>query len=114
MKRRDFLQYASSSFFLPLMLDGYGAKAETNPSSPFMKGMLELAEINDKILVVIQLNGGNDGLNMVLPLDQYSTYTGTNFRANIAIPENKVLKLNGFLQTGLHPSMAGLQTLFNE
>ena len=114
MKRRDFLQYATSSFFLPLVLDGYGAKAETNASSPFMKALLELAEINDKILVVIQLNGGNDGLNMVLPLDQYSTYTASNFRANIAIPESKVLKLKNLPQTGLHPSMTGLQTLFNE
>ncbi|NIJ54652.1 DUF1501 domain-containing protein [Dyadobacter arcticus] len=114
MKRRDFLQYATSSFFLPLVLDGYMAKAETNASSTFMKALLELAEINDKILVVVQLNGGNDGLNMVLPLDQYSTYTGNSFRANIAIPENKVLKLNGLPQTGLHPSMTGLQTLFNE
>ena len=114
MKRRDFLQYATSSFFLPLILDGYGAKAESSANSPFMKAMLELAEINDKILVVIQLNGGNDGLNMVLPLDQYRTYTATTFRANIAIPESKALKLNGLPQTGLHPSMTGLQTLFNE
>lgn len=114
MKRREFLQYATSSFFLPLVLDGYGARAETNASSPFMKAMLELAEANDKILVVIQLNGGNDGLNMVLPLDQYSTYTASNFRGNIAIPENKALKLDGFPETGLHPSMTGLQTLFNE
>ena len=114
MKRRDFLQYATSSFFLPLVLDGYGAKAEMNPDSAFMKALQELAEINDKILVVIQLNGGNDGLNTVLPLDQYSTYTASNFRGNIAIPENKVLKLNGLSQTGLHPSMTGMQTLFNE
>lgn len=114
MKRRDFLQYASSSFFLPLVLDGYGAKAENMTSSPFMKTLLELADVNDKILVVIQLNGGNDGLNMVLPLDQYSTYTGSGFRANIAIPENKVLKLKGLTQIGIHPSMTGLQTLFNE
>ncbi len=114
MKRRDFLQYATSSFFLPLILDGYGAKAESSASSPFMKAMLELAEINDKILVVIQLNGGNDGLNTVLPLDQYSTYTASTFRSNIAIPESRALKLNGFPQTGLHPSMTGLQTLFNE
>jgi len=114
MKRRDFLQYATSSFFLPLVLDGYGAKAEMNADSPFLRALQELAELNDKILVVIQLNGGNDGLNMVLPLDQYSTYTASNFRGNIAIPENKVLKLNGLSQTGLHPSMTGLQTLFNE
>ncbi len=114
MKRRDFLQYATSSFFLPFILDGHGAKAESTATSPFMKALLELADINDKILVVIQLNGGNDGLNMVLPLDQYSTYTASTFRANIAIPETKALKLNGLPQTALHPSMTGLQTLFNE
>jgi uncharacterized protein (DUF1501 family) len=114
MKRRDFIQYASSSFFLPLILDGFGAKAHTQATTPFMKAMQELADANDRILVVIQLSGGNDGLNMVLPLDQYSTYTATNFRANIAIPESKALKLNGAAQTGLHPAMTGLQTLYNE
>ncbi|MFD1819563.1 Por secretion system C-terminal sorting domain-containing protein [Pseudarcicella hirudinis] len=114
MKRRDFIQYATSSFFLPLILDGFGAKAHTKATTPFMKAMQQIADANDRILVVIQLNGGNDGLNMVLPLDQYSTYTASNFRGNIAIPENKVLKLNGKPETGLHPSMTGLQTLYNE
>jgi uncharacterized protein (DUF1501 family) len=37
-----------------------------------------------------------------------------NARSNIIIPKNKLLKLNGTSLTGLHPSMTGLQTLFNE
>ena len=89
MKRRDFIQYASSAFFLPLLLDGHTAKAHTQATTPFMKAMQSLADANDRILVVIQLNGGNDGLNMVIPLDQYSTYSASSFRGNIAIPEKK-------------------------
>ena len=30
--------------------------------------------LTDEVVVFIQLNGGNDGLNMVIPLDQYSNY----------------------------------------
>ena len=114
MKRRDFIQYTGSSLLLPFLLDGFGAKAHTQATTPFMQEMLKVADVNERILVVIQLAGGNDGLNMVLPLDQYSTYTASNFRGSIAIPEAKVLSLNGYQATGLHPSMKGLQTLFNE
>ncbi|MES2520489.1 MAG: DUF1501 domain-containing protein [Bacteroidota bacterium] len=114
MKRRDFIQYTSASFFLPLILDGFEAKAHTQATTPFMRAMLDVADANDNILVVIQLAGGNDGLNMVLPLDQYSLYSSASFRGNIAIPENKILKLTDTPQTGLHPSMTGLQRLYGE
>ncbi|MEY4459949.1 MAG: hypothetical protein RIT38_1179 [Bacteroidota bacterium] len=67
---------------------------------------------NDRVLVIIQLNGGNDGLNTVLPIDQYDKYYTA--RTNIAIPEKKILGLNGFNATGLHPSMTAMQRLFNE
>ena len=58
------------------------------------------------------MNGGNDGLNMVLPIDTYSSYR--NARSNVAIPENKILSLSGTSKTGLHPAMTGVQQLFNE
>jgi uncharacterized protein (DUF1501 family) len=61
---------------------------------------------------MIQLNGGNDGLNMVIPIDIYKDYY--NARSNIAIGQNKILPLNGTSKTGLHPSMTGVQTLYNE
>lgn len=62
------------------------------------------------MVVLIQLNGGNDGLNTVIPLGQYDAYHAA--RANIAIPENKVLHLKGFDQTGLNPAMPEMQWLF--
>lgn len=61
-------------------------------------------------MVLIQLNGGNDGLNTVIPLGHYDAYHAA--RANIAIPENKVLRLKGFDQTGLNPTMPEMQWLF--
>ncbi len=66
----------------------------------------------DRVLVLIQLSGGNDGLNTVIPLEYYPAYHQA--RTNIAIPEEKVLRLQGFDHTGLHPAMPELQELFND
>jgi uncharacterized protein (DUF1501 family) len=63
-----------------------------------------------RVVVLIQLNGGNDGLNTVIPLGYYDAYHAA--RANIAIPEDKVLRLPGFDQTGLNPAMPEMQQLF--
>ena len=113
MKRRNFLQHAASSLLLPVLIDGYGAKAFARPSS-FIQSLVDLAGQSDRVLVIIQLQGGNDGLNMVIPLDQMSVYTNPKFRGNIAIPEAKALRLKNYSQTGLHPAMTGLQQLFND
>jgi uncharacterized protein (DUF1501 family) len=50
-------------------------------------------------------------LNTVIPLEHYDAYCSA--RANIAIPEDKVLRLEGFDGTGLNPAMPELQQLFN-
>lgn len=47
--------------------------------------------LTDRVLELVQLNGGNDGLNMVIPIDQYSALA--NARNNILIPQASVLKL---------------------
>ena len=112
MNRRHFLQHASASLLLPVFIDGFGAKAFGAPNSAFMQTLVQLATTTDRVLVMIQLNGGNDGLNMVVPLDQMSRYTA--LRTNIALPEDKVLKLTNNLTTGLHPAMTGLQRLYND
>ena len=113
MKRRNFLQQAASSLLLPVLIDGYGAKAFARPSS-FIQSLVNLADQSDRVLIIIQLQGGNDGLNMVIPLDQMSMYTAPTFRGNIAIPEAKALKLKNYAGTGLHPAMTGMQQLFND
>lgn len=66
----------------------------------------------DHVLVLIQLEGGNDGLNTVIPLDQYSNLIKA--RKNILIPDKKVLDLNNSSITGLHPALGELQKLYND
>jgi uncharacterized protein (DUF1501 family) len=112
MKRRDFFkQTIPASVTLPALLNGFSVKAFTG-ASPLVQALMGATTDTDKVLVMIQLNGGNDGLNMVIPIETYKDYY--NARANIAIGQNKILPLNGTSKTGLHPSMTGLQTLYNE
>ncbi|MBS4065113.1 MAG: hypothetical protein KGZ74_11170, partial [Chitinophagaceae bacterium] len=110
MKRKEFLRNTIPAAILPSLIDGMSFKVlDTNP---LMAAMLNAYVETDRVLVIVQLNGGNDGLNMVIPLDQYSNYF--NARANIAIPQNRVLTLTGTAATGLHSSMTGLQSLYND
>ena len=113
MKRRDFVKHSlPASITLPALINGFSVKAFTG-SSPLVQALLGSPPTEtDKVLVLVQLNGGNDGLNMVIPIEFYANYY--NARKNIAIPQNKVLTLNGTAKTGLHPGMTGMQTLFNE
>ena len=58
------------------------------------------------ILVVLQIAGGNDGLNTVIP---YSNDYYHNARPKIGLTEDKILKLNG--EIGFHGAMTGFKTL---
>jgi len=65
-----------------------------------------------KALVCILLSGGTDSHNMLIPTDsvEYGHYQNT--RSSVAIPLNQVQRLNG-VDYGVHPSMTGIQQLFN-
>jgi uncharacterized protein (DUF1501 family) len=108
MKRRKFISALSAATVLPALLDGFSFRAF---GAPRMLQALSSATNNDHVLVLIQLSGGNDGLNMVIPLDQYPNLSGA--RTNILIPSAQVLSLNGTSLTGLHPAMTGFQQLYN-
>ncbi|HEX9513115.1 MAG TPA: DUF1501 domain-containing protein [Puia sp.] len=108
MKRRDFLLRTMPSVLLPSLINGFSIRALA--ASPLAQAAGGLNR--DQVLILVQLNGGNDGLNMVIPLEFYDAYHAA--RANIAIPEDKILRLNGFDKTGLNPAMPELQSLFNE
>lgn len=110
MKRRSFFQQSLQGVTLPALLNGFSVKAFGESAAFF--DMFGLAEDTDHVLVLVQLNGGNDGLNTVIPLDRYSSYR--NARTNIAIPESRVLSLGARKDTGLHPAMTGMQALYNE
>ncbi len=97
MERRKFIQttgLASAALMIPKFI-----KAGENNILP----------INDKIVVVVQLSGGNDGLNTVIPYYNDIYY---KVRPQIAIKKNEVLKLNDEL--GLNPAMQGFKNLFDD
>ena len=63
----------------------------------------------DKGLIVIQLTGGNDYLNTVVPYGDGRYYDS---RPSVKIPQEKVIPLNG--EIGFNPSMAPLKALWDE
>ena len=63
----------------------------------------------DRILVLIQMNGGNDGLNTVIPTRNDIYYQR---RPTIAIPRAEAMLLDD--ETGLHPAMRSLESLWGD
>ena len=99
--RRTFLMQGgavtllASSGTLPAFLSRSAASAES-------------AVDTDRVLVVIQLSGGNDGLNTVVPYENDSYHRA---RPTLRIDSGRVLRLNDEL--GLHPNLAGLKGLYD-
>jgi len=108
MKRRDFLKITPAAA-MGLMIGGLPIR--TLAGNPLLNLLGKAASTNGRVLVLIQLTGGNDGLNTVIPLDQYSALSAA--RANILIPEGSVLKLADTINTGLHPAMTGIRDMYN-
>jgi uncharacterized protein (DUF1501 family) len=75
----------------------------------YEKQHLGLPQKTDKTLVIIQLSGGNDGLNTVVPFRNDIYYKS---RPTIGIAQDKVLKLND--EVGLNPAMLGLRELYDK
>lgn len=76
------------------------------------RAMLDAAESarsDDRILVLVQLAGGNDGLNTLVPFTNDVYYRG---RPAVAIAKDQVLKLND--RCGLHPAMGEFRRLYDE
>ncbi len=110
MQRRKFIRNTAAGIAIPGIINGMSLKAYGEGG--LLSQLADSVIANDHILVIIQMAGGNDGLNMVIPLDQYGNYY--NARANIAIPQNSVLTLTGTAATGLHPAMTGLRDMYND
>src|SRR5262249_41932976 len=67
------------------------------------------ADRNDHVLVVVELAGGNDGLNTVIPFEDPRYY---KVRPTLAVPRDKVVKLTDHV--GLHPALEPAGKLFKE
>ena len=103
MKRRSFLQ-TGSFLSLPILLNGLPVTALGR------KNMFDsLNPDNDKVLVLIQLNGGNDGLNTIIPMEKYDLLSSV--RSNILIPETNLVHIED--KWALHPNLESLKGLYD-
>ncbi len=75
--------------------------------SPLLAGLR--AGPSDRVLVLIQLAGGNDGLNTIIPVSNDIYY---NQRPTLSIPQNQTITLS--VDTGMHPSLLPLESRFGE
>ena len=78
-------------------------------STLFSKIPLSYAKDKQKILILIELQGANDGLNTVIPF-KHSRYK--NLRPNIAIKNSDILTISS--DQGLHPSLKGFSYLYED
>ena len=112
MNRRSFLRNTvPAAVTMPGLINGFSFKAFSNSDHALAKIFRGAAD-TDHVFVLIQLAGGNDGINMVIPLDVYANYY--NARTNVAIPQSQVLRLDGTDKAGLHPAMTDMQNMYNE
>ena len=93
MNRRDFLSTV-----------GAATVASIVPASAFAQ---RAGASYDRLLVLVELKGGNDGLNTVVPYADAEYYA---LRPRLAIPRDQVLQLD--TQAGLHPSLEPLMAMW--
>src|SRR5882757_5183136 len=98
MKRRNFLQagsLATASLLLPRFLKAFERPVMVPPGN--------------KVLIVLQLSGGNDGLNTVIPVRNDIYYRA---RPRLGIEKDKTALITE--EAGLHPALAGLKGLYDD
>jgi len=78
-------------------------------SGDFFSRALAQAPADDRVMVLINLQGGNDGLNTVVPYSMPQYY---RYRPSIAVAQNDVLRLND--EVGLNPNLKSLKAMFDK
>lgn len=113
MKRRNFLKiFPAATAVTSFAVNGHAMRPFANQK--IAKVLNSCDGVEDRVLVLIQLKGGNDGINTFIPLNQYDRYK--NIRNAIAIPETSLINLDSTLgvneQVGLHPSMIKFKEMY--
>ncbi len=98
--RRKFLKQSALATAGTMLLPGFLKSLEASP---------QRIPQGQRILVVIQLSGGNDGLNTIVPYNNDLYY---KLRPELALAKSSVLKASDSL--GFHPSLAKLNELYDK
>ncbi|ARU61938.1 hypothetical protein CBW65_13540 [Tumebacillus avium] len=109
MNRREFLKKGGAALLLLSLAGPVGWYQWEQMQADEAVPALSPPTARDNFLVVVQLSGGNDGLNTVVPYG-YGTYYDN--RPTLALKQREVLLLNNTL--GLHPSLKGLKKLYDK
>jgi uncharacterized protein (DUF1501 family) len=99
LKRNAFLLGAASGLAVIGQTDGLFSRA---------LAQAPLAGGDDRVLVVMNFQGGNDGLNTVVPFGMPAYY---KYRPSLAVPQNDVLRINDTL--GLNPSLKAFKDMYD-
>lgn len=112
MKRRNFIKLSATASVIGLTPFQIQAALKT-----FIP--INCPDISGRKLVLVNLAGANDGLNSLVPLNQYDAYS--NLRPTIKVPEsglNKYITLDSTLpeeqQVGLNPALASFKPLYEK
>lgn len=116
MKRRNFLQKLGFAAGVPIAFHGVPLQVLAG-DKPLQR--LAAQSTNDNVLIILQMHGGNDGLNSFIPLGNYDQYYSR--RANIAIPyksgNRTLIPLDSTVETadqvGLHPDMQAFKDMYD-
>lgn len=110
--RREFLKLSHRA----------GIAAATMPlwsNELSIKSFAQLSSSQYKAVVVIALTGGNDGNNMVVPIDTHAYQQYSQLRGKVALLQSALLGLDGTANSnlgtvGLHPSLVNVAKRFNQ
>ncbi len=104
MNRNRFLLGAVSGLTIAANFDGFFATALASPALPNLPGGAD-----DRVLLVINLQGGNDGLNTVVPHGMPEYY---QYRPSLGVAPNEVLRIDE--RIGLNPALAALKAMYDK
>ncbi|MEI6409385.1 MAG: DUF1501 domain-containing protein [Bacteroidota bacterium] len=114
MKRRNFLKILPPLGITPFAVNGFSIRPFAN--SRMASVVASCDGVTDRTLILIQMKGGNDGINMVIPIPQYDRYA--TLRPTVRIAQNAAINLDSTLpaadQLGLHPAMTGVKELYDK